>query len=338
MLAAGIGVWLVSPPPGFDDGSRGWTIFPAVAALALVALASLAAQTMARARGPAVRLWLAVSAAAFLAGVGAFLAAGQAQRDCLADYDGRPSVIGNALTPLGEQYVRENPGLSPRDLLFDAAGDAERLWTPASIARCRAAVGTTHALWIPLLVVCLLGAAQAVSARPMPLVASRPAAARDAKATHGGRDAAGSPARYDVFLSYRHGGPDGQTARHLLDTLEAHGYRVAIDERDFPANESFLLEMERSVRESRFTLAVVSARYLESDNCQEEAIICKVLDMGERKRRLVPVLIEPVAMPAWLYGIVGVDLTKPDPLVDPIEKLIATLGPPMGAAADGPPR
>ena len=44
------------------------------------------------------------------------------------------------------------------------------------------------------------------------------------------------------------------------------------------------------------------------------------------KRRLIPLVIEPVSMPAWLYGIVGIDWTKRDPLVDPFEKLKATLG------------
>jgi hypothetical protein len=118
-------------------------------------------------------------------------------------------------------------------------------------------------------------------------------------------------------------------ARQLAEALEADGYTVAIDERDFPANASFLQEMERAVRESRATVAVISSRYLESGNCQEEAIICKVLDMGDRKRRLIPLVIEPVALPAWLYGIVGIDCTKANPLVDPFDKLKSTLGAPL---------
>ena len=69
-----------------------------------------------------------------------------------------------------------------------------------------------------------------------------------------------------------------------------------------------------------------------SGNTTEEAIICKVLDMGDRKRRLIPLIIEPVSMPAWLYGIVGIDLTKRDPLVDPFVKLKATLGAPLASA------
>jgi hypothetical protein len=135
--------------------------------------------------------------------------------------------------------------------------------------------------------------------------------------------------RYDVFISYRHGGRDTEFARDLLAALEREGYAVAIDERDFPANASFLQEMERCIRESRFTVSVISSRYLVSGHCEEEAILCKVLDMGDRQRRLIPMLIEPVELPAWLFGIVGIDCTKPDPLVDPFEKLRGTLGVPL---------
>ena len=40
--------------------------------------------------------------------------------------------------------------------------------------------------------------------------------------------------RYDVFMSYRHDGVDKKFATELVSALEADGYRVAIDERDFP--------------------------------------------------------------------------------------------------------
>ena len=124
------------------------------------------------------------------------------------------------------------------------------------------------------------------------------------------------PLQYDVFISYRHGGDDAQFARDLLEELERGGFAVAIDERDFRPNESFIEEMERCVRESRFIAAVVSSRYLESGNCTEEAVITKTMDMSERRRRLIPLIIEPVTMPAWMYSIVGIDFTKPDPVTD----------------------
>jgi hypothetical protein len=131
--------------------------------------------------------------------------------------------------------------------------------------------------------------------------------------------------KYSAFISYRHGDPDQNFARQLLQDLEAAGYKVAIDERDFSPSATFLEEMERCVKESRFTLAVISPRYFQSGNTQEEAIIRKVLDMGERKRRLVPLTIEKVEKPVWLYDIVGIDFTVTDPLVSPLERLKRTL-------------
>ena len=60
----------------------------------------------------------------------------------------------------------------------------------------------------------------------------------------------------------------------------------------------------------------------------EEAIISKVLDMSERSRRLIPVVIESVERPIWLYGIVGVDFTAKISSGAPLKKLIEALGDP----------
>ena len=263
--------------------------------------------------------WVVAAAVTLLLGLASYSAGGYVQRACSGHYNDKSVVIGTQMMPLGATYKQQNPDLSADEILFDAAGVVERIWTRSSIGRCRTLLGTTY----------FLGAV------PYCLPARHgPGGAGDAPVTGAmdtptpGPKSPEQPARYDVFLSYRHDGADMAFARRLLDALEADGYRVAIDERDFPAHASFLLEMERCVRQSRFTVAVISARYLSSDNCQEEAIICKVLDMGDRTRRLIPLIIEPVSMPAWLYGIVGIDCTKPDPLLDPFEKLKATLGSP----------
>src|SRR5262249_7496319 len=88
---------------------------------------------------------------------------------------------------------------------------------------------------------------------------------------------------FDAFISYRRAEVDTEFARKLYKELGDNGYRIAIDERDFNVNRSFLEEMERCVRESRFTLAVISPRYLVSGTAVEEAVICKVLGLRERK-------------------------------------------------------
>ena len=135
--------------------------------------------------------------------------------------------------------------------------------------------------------------------------------------------------RYDVFISYRHGDADESFALDLLKKLEAAGYKVALDQRDFAPHEPFLKEMERCIKESRFTLAVVSPRYRQSGNCEEEALITTVLDMSERRRRLIPLVIEKVEMPTWIYLVTGLDFATPNLPFDPFGKLLRTLGNPL---------
>jgi hypothetical protein len=318
VLLAGIAAALVPQPPAIAGAATGapWA-FAALASAAIVTLAILPFVVWRTAARP--RIWMAMAVVSLALGLASFSAGGYAERACTARYGGKPVVIGTDLTPLGGAYRQANPDLSSDELLFDAAGVPERIWTRSSIGRCTAFISSTYFLWVPFLVVCLMATAQAV---PTSILAP---VRWDARAPQAHAEL---PIRYDVFVSYRHEGEDKRFARDLVAALEADGYRVAIDERDFPANASFLHEMERAIRQSRFTVAVISARYLESGNTEEEAIITKVLDMGDRKRRLIPLVIEPVSMPVWLYGIVGIDWTKRDPLVDPFDKLKATLGVP----------
>ena len=311
---------------GAASSTRLFAVFSSAALVAV--FAALPFVLRAGGRRP---VWLTLAAVALALGAGAFVAAGSAQRMCTARYDGRAVIVGTEWTPGGDKYVKENPGLSRDEVLFDATGRVGTLWTEASIGRCRSLLTGTYALWVPFLTVCLFASLQAsasgllsnlpASSRP---VAQPPAGSLPVNAASSQNDI-----RYDVFTSYRHGGRDTDFARELVAALEARGYTVAIDERDFPANASFLHEMERCIRQSRFTVALISGRYLGSGNCEEEATICRVLDLGDRRRRLVPMIIEPVELPAWLFGIVGIDCTKPDPLVDPFEKLVATLGQPL---------
>jgi TIR domain-containing protein len=320
-LLAAAAAAFTSLPQALESSGATERVFAALASAAIVTFAVLPFLVWPTRARP--KVWAVVAVAALTFGLGSFFTSQYAQRACTARYANRAVVIGTEFTTLGAEYQRTNPALSNDDLLFDAAGVPERIWTEGSIGRCSALLSSTYFLWIPFLVVCLLATAQAA---PTTILAP---VRWDAPAPEA---PVAAQMRYDVFVSYRHDGADRDFATELVAALETDGYRVAIDVRDFAANASFLQEMERSIRESRFTLAIISRRYLDSGHCEEEAVICKVLDMGDRKRRLIPMLIEPVSMPAWLYGIVGIDCTKRDPLVDPFDKLKATLGAPLARA------
>jgi hypothetical protein len=318
--AAIVGALLTQPAALAGSEARTRAVFASLTSAGIAA--AFIIPLTARRRYSSRAIAVVSGAIALVLGLAAYVAAASAQRQCTLQYDGRAVLIGTELTPLGQEYRRVNPQLPMDEVLRDAGGQTETVWTRPSINRCRVTLGWTYFLWLPLLIVSLVSAVMAVPAGKLSVPAA-PAPASPATP-------AAPVLRYDVFISYRHGGADADVARQLLDALEADGYKVAIDERDFVANRSFLLEMERAIRESRYTVAVVSHRYLGSGHCEEEAIVSKVLDMGDRRRRLIPLIIQPVELPAWMFGIVGIDCTKPDGLVDPIDKLKATLGNPMG--------
>jgi hypothetical protein len=251
------------------------------------------------------------------AGAGALLlfAHFNALSGCVVSYDSRPVIIGREYAADARAYVDGNPGLAPADRLLDAGGIPERVWSAASIRACRLWVSWGGTSAIPLFA---LSAAALMSRGRQRFLA-------------GGRAAAPAVARppgvavYDAFISYRHTEPDRAYAIEILETLERRGLRVAIDFRDFAANEHFLSEMERCIRQSRYVLCVITSQYLTSDHTSEEAIISKTLDLADRRRRLVPLVFERVELPVWLHGLVGIDFTE-SASVDPAQRLLGLLG------------
>jgi hypothetical protein len=283
------------------------------ARLVCTALTVLVCASIALSKGMRHELWIALSIASGAAGVLLLLTHFNANSTCVASYDSRSVVVGRDYTAAGAEYVSKNGGLSASDLLLDAGGAADRIWTPASISSCRFWISWGGLLAVPLFAASV-GAL--IGRREFRFAPSRvPAARSPAPAQH---------SVYDAFLSYRHTEPDRIHATTLLEALESHGLRVAIDFRDFAPNQHFLSEMERCIKESRFVLCVVTPQYIDSGQCAEEAIICKTLDMADRTRRLVPLIFDRVELPVWLYGLVGIDFGHAAN-IDPLEHLLALL-------------
>lgn len=130
---------------------------------------------------------------------------------------------------------------------------------------------------------------------------------------------------YDVFLSYRHLEPDQGLALELAERMTAAGLRVALDRRTFEPQEPFLLEMDRCIRESHFTVALLSARYFASGDCTEEALLTRVRDLKDRERRFIPVMLEDIRLPVWIALLTGIRLYDRFATDDPRERLIRIL-------------
>jgi hypothetical protein len=300
--AAAAALWPLS-------GALGDSMTGIRAGAALASLVICGAAGLARARIAKRRRLVAGAILVSGAGLAALIAQHQAAGSCIAEYEGKPVIVGWKL----QAYVKPEPGATAADLLFDAAGKADRVWTPDSIALCRLAAG-----WLALLPVPLFAAAACY----LLLAYRAPAAAVEG----GGKTPPAGAAAYDFFVSYRHTEPDRGFALEIVETLEKSGFRGALDERDFQPNEYVLGEMERCIKQSRFVFCVMTARYLESGFTDAEAVISKTFDMAERKRRVVPLIFERAEMPVWLHGIVGVDFTgraTTDPM-DRLKRLLRT--------------
>jgi hypothetical protein len=231
---------------------------------------------------------------------------------CIGNYNGQPIVIGREFSEQGAAVARENPG-PISELLLVVGGQTELVWTASSISSCRLWLGWGGMLLLPLLAVSLSS-----------LVAARGSAWRWTKSIRQ-TSAAGEPGvevRYDAFISYRR--LDRERAESLVEELESHGFRIAIDFRDFRPNEQVITEMERCIRESRFVLCVITEQYASSGFTTEEASVARLLDLIERRNRVVPLIFDKVPMPAWLQGLVGIDF-GPQAQADPIERLVALL-------------
>src|SRR5690606_4167705 len=131
-------------------------------------------------------------------------------------------------------YITANPGLASSDRLLDAGGVPERIWSAESIRSCRLWASWGATATIPLFAISVAALVPRGRHRFLsrggstpPLVAGTPA---------------GAPV-YDAFISYRHTEPDKTLAVDVLESLERRGLRVAIDFRDFAANQHFLSEM-----------------------------------------------------------------------------------------------
>lgn len=112
---------------------------------------------------------------------------------------------------------------------------------------------------------------------------------------------------YDAYLSYN-AVDETWVQEYLLPRLEADGVRV-VTEDDFVVGVPRVKEIERAIRGSRCTVIVLTPEWLEDAWNDHELIISQTLDPAARKRKLIPVVLRPVAAPLVLKPLVKLDLT-----------------------------
>ncbi len=117
--------------------------------------------------------------------------------------------------------------------------------------------------------------------------------------------------RYDVFISYSKADEEW-VLDWLLPRLKQAGLQVAIDEETFRLGAPVLEEIERSIAESRYTLAVLSPAYVADAWSDFESLLVQHQDPGARLRRLIPILLEDCDPPDRIKLIQWVDMREPE--------------------------
>jgi len=148
---------------------------------------------------------------------------------------------------------------------------------------------------------------------------------------------AGGGYAYDVFLSYRHDPADRDWVRGVLvPALDTAGVRVCVDDRDFQLGASVVLEMERAVAQSRYTLAILSPAYLTSTFTEIENALALHVGLERREPRLLLVLRQPVQLPPRLSMLVSLDATDPARWEAVVARICTELQRPLPGPAERP--
>jgi hypothetical protein len=135
---------------------------------------------------------------------------------------------------------------------------------------------------------------------------------------------------YDLFVSYRHREPDRSWVRKtLVPRLESEGLQACIDYRDFRLGEPVVLEMSRAVEQSRYTVAVLTPVYLESNFTELENIMAEHLGLANKERRLLIIMREPCAPRLSLGARLWLDMTDNDEFEVNIRKLVYEMKQPV---------
>ncbi|MCX6031508.1 MAG: TIR domain-containing protein [Chloroflexi bacterium] len=115
------------------------------------------------------------------------------------------------------------------------------------------------------------------------------------------------PYLYDVFISYHPEDADW-VLDWLAPRLRQAGFRVATED-DFVAGAPRIQQIAAFIEQSYRTIAVITPAWVTSSWNQYEASITITEDPDASRRKLIPLLLKPAAVPAPIERLVRVDFT-----------------------------
>lgn len=129
---------------------------------------------------------------------------------------------------------------------------------------------------------------------------------------------------YDVFISYSHADATW-VSDWLRPRLDAAGLHVCLDRRDFDVGVPTLVNMERAVDHSRHTLLVLTPAWVDSEWTAFEELLTQTADPTARRRRLIPLLLQPCQPPRRIAMLTYADFTQQAAWNTELQRVIAAV-------------
>jgi hypothetical protein len=121
-----------------------------------------------------------------------------------------------------------------------------------------------------------------------------------------------------VFISHSH--RDKEIVRKLAADLQAHGVQTWVDEAEIKVGDSILQRINDALHSADYILVVLSKDSINSTWVQQEIAGAVARDPNAANRILIPVVVEPLEVPAAIRHIRYVDLSKPERYEEGSEK------------------
>ena len=127
-----------------------------------------------------------------------------------------------------------------------------------------------------------------------------------------------------IFLC--HSAKDKFFVRELARQLQAVGVRVWLDEAEINIGDSLTQKIGHAIEAMEFFGVVLSRHSVTSEWVQRELQVAMQRELKERKVVILPLLLEPVELPAFLRDKLYADFTTPDRFKETFPKLLKALG------------
>jgi tetratricopeptide (TPR) repeat protein len=133
--------------------------------------------------------------------------------------------------------------------------------------------------------------------------------------------------KYDVFISYSHKDEEW-VVDTLLSALEDAGWKVCIDFRDFVPGKPSRHNMRDAVKQSAYTVLVMTPAWVASEWTSFESLLSFLHDPAGKRQRTVPMMIEQCDIPEDIQIFTYVDFLRKDRADIAWKQLFAALGKP----------